>query len=299
MRKEYWPILDIPEGVQGEFSIKHLCFKAGHEFTTAGARQALLGGQKAEPVKFKRAVRFHELQCEGDGVWMTDVPMEQAQANNTVDHYEGNVLVGGLGLGYAAARIAANPAVDSVTVVEIAKEVIALTAPHLPNADKITVVHADLFEYLDDLQVEDGRGARLHGYAFDHAFYDIWQSDGEGTFWNVVVPLLGKSEGLILHTPDNWNEDVMRGQLYWNLQSNLRFMSMPAEGGKHIGLALPSLDELCVTRDDMWFDWRVPFFQWYRSVKGVASEETINNAIILYIQQLGRPTFKTCWPPTQ
>ena len=289
MRKKYWPILDIPEGVQGDYIIKHLHFKAGHEFETVTARSKLLGGQNGETVRFPHSVRFHELRQEDQGVWMTDVPVEQAQCNTAVDNYTGNVLVGGLGLGFAAARIAANPAVDSVTVVEVAEEVIALTAPHLPHADKITVVKADLFEYLNALTVPK---------TFDHAFYDIWQSDSENTFFHVVVPLLNRSQ-CVLHKPDCWNEDVMRGQLYFGLASNLQLLAMSQEEREHMGgFERPPLEELATMKDDIWWDWKVPFYQWYQQVQGFATKTTVDDALTLYIQLYGRPQFDQYWPPT-
>ncbi len=288
MRNKYWPILNIPEEVQGDYSIKHLHFKAGYEFKTATARSALMGMQKSETVQFTTDVRFHELHHKEQGVWMTDVPVEQAQCNTAIVDYEGDVLVGGLGLGYAVARIAANPMVDSVTVVEISKEVIALTAPHLPNVDKITVVNADLFEYLNTVQHK----------VFDHAFYDIWQSDSENTFFHVVIPLLKRSQ-CVLSTPDCWNEDVMRGQLYFGLMGNMHLFTMSSEDRAKLGFELPPLEEMATMKDDIWWDWKVPFFQWYLSVRGFASKATVDDALAQYIQIYGRPEFEELWPPTQ
>ncbi|KKK91498.1 hypothetical protein LCGC14_2712350 [marine sediment metagenome] len=296
MKKKYWPILDIPEGKEGVYSIRHLHSEAGHEFKTATARTTVLAGQEPKPVKFNVPVRFHQLHSEEHGVWMTDEPVEQAQAQATLEGFYGDVLLGGLGLGYAAALLAQNPDVENITVVEIAPEVITLTAPHLPDDDgKITVVQADLFKYL--------KWQRDAEVVFDFAFYDIWQSDGEGTFFDTVCPLLALSEGVVVETPRCWNEDVMRGQLYFGLQQSIQFLTLPSAERKKF-MSWPNgreitMDDLCTEQDTIWWDWKVPFWKWYRTQEhlGRHTHEAIEEGLLLYVRSYGHPYFATIWPP--
>ncbi|KKN36925.1 hypothetical protein LCGC14_0768480 [marine sediment metagenome] len=296
MKQKYWPVLDIPEGVEGAYSIKHLHFKVGHKFHTATARTALFG-QQSKAVKFDKRVRFHQLVQEDQGVWMTDEPVEQAQANNILEGYYGTVLVGGLGLGYAAANLAANPDVEQVTVVEISSEVIKLVNQHLPDDDgKITVVCADLFEYLKD---------RTPG-TFDMAFYDIWQSDSEDTFFHTVCPLLTLSEDIVEEIPRCWNEDVMRGQLFFGMQQSLMFLSLPpAERKKFMRCRRDgheyevTLDDLCTPQDSIWWDWKIEFWRWFRNNDGMSKprSKNIEDALGHYVTWYGRPEFTYMWPP--
>ena len=291
LKQDYWPILNIPEGVVSDYSIRHRHYKAGYEFVTATARTALFG-QKAEPVVFKHAVHFHELHQKEQGTWMTDVPVEQAQANNIVRDYEGTVLVGGLGLGYAATCIALNPNVGSVTVIEIAPEVISLVVPHLPKEArvKMEIVCMDLFEYLKQINAESCM-------MFDHAFYDIWRGDNEGTFFDTVVPLLHASKQFFIQ-PDCWNEDVMRGQLFFGLHQ--RIEALTQKWPDDVKIKMPTLDELCEKKDTIWWDWAVPFFQWYReqvpNITLPANDPRIQKGMSCYTQLYGRPIFKAAWP---
>ena len=279
--KPYWPILDIPEGMSGDFSIRHRHYPAETVFSTTNPRSAFLAGHAKESVRFGVPVRYHELYHRLRGTWMTDVPVEQAQANSILNKYEGTVLVGGLGLGYAALRIALLPLVKKVVVIEIAPEVIELVEPYLPAEarKKITVVEDDLLKYL----------VGNVGTAYDHAFYDIWQSDGEGTFFEIVVPLL-RATTCVFHRPDCWNEDVMRAQLFFSLHSRATKSLFQGTDDQVI-----TLDGLCEERNSIWWDWSVLFFRWYRE-QDLKDKEWINKGMACYAQSYGRPFFAEKWP---
>ena len=117
--KDKWHLnIDIPEGKSGYLKIRHINKPAGIVLPTSNSRTALMGGQKVEHIKFDEETRWHELSEEDRGVWMTDYPIEQAQCDEQSKGMWGNVLIGGLGLGYAAQHIAKDDQVDSITVVE-------------------------------------------------------------------------------------------------------------------------------------------------------------------------------------
>ena len=98
--------LDIPKGKAGDWSIEHNLYPANHEFKTATFRTAFIGGQPMRPVVYDHPTRFHAL-CEGEGVWMTDWPVEQAQCDENLKAITyGRVLVGGHGLGLCATILA-------------------------------------------------------------------------------------------------------------------------------------------------------------------------------------------------
>ena len=159
-RTKYDGILNIPEGKSGVYEVSHRIEKAGKKFPTASARTMYAGGHRGKSVVYRHKTRWHYL-TEAGSVWMSDVPIEQWQHDQTLKRFNGRVLVGGLGLGYTLAVLSAKPAVKEIVVVEKSQDVANLVYPHTQTA-KTTLVVADLFDYLKG---DVGR--------FDMAFYDI------------------------------------------------------------------------------------------------------------------------------
>jgi hypothetical protein len=82
-----------------------------------------------------------------------------------------------------------------------------------------------------------------------------------------VVPLYELSLGVVNRRPTNWNEDVMRGQLFRGLQ--IRELMMDPEKAKFLKLDTsksPPLWEYDGT-DSPWHNWCVPFFKWLHEEK--------------------------------
>ncbi len=279
--------LDIPEGKLGDWSIIHKKYKAEHEFSTATFRTAIIGGQRKRPVRYNVPTRFHAL-CEGEGIWMTDWPVEQAQCDSNLKPIRGGrILVGGLGLGLCATILARRKDVEHVTVVEDSQEVVKLVAEHLrvPRG-KLTVVVADLFEYLD---------TRHERCQFDWAFHDIWQSDSLGTLLDTVLPLRHKSVANRFVPSDSrcicWNEDVMRGQILMGLQHRIQFTDAPSVMAK--GLAEPTVEEMAQHRGSIWWDMYCPFWAWHRD-KG-PKKELAMQAASLYSVVFGQQQWEQRW----
>ena len=117
---------------------------------------------------------------DGIATWMSIVPMEVESQEIGIAAAHGHTVVLGLGMGWAAANIALNPAVDRVTIVERDSDVIALVAAlgvfdQLPPAarGKLTVVHADAFDWRPDLPVDSLQA-------------DIWAGVTEPGKWDDV-----------------------------------------------------------------------------------------------------------------
>jgi hypothetical protein len=238
MAEPWEGVVKIPEGKVGTYAIEHFTSPAG-EVPCSDLRTKYCGGQADPPLHFDRETTWHRLTYEG-GTWMTDLPIEQVQHDKAfapILEHGGAVLIGGLGLGYAVNVIAACDLVERVVVVELAPEVVELVGPHIIDPRGVVeIVNMDLFGYLKKLADTDE--------FFDFAFYDIWQSDGEATFHNTVVPLRTLSDGFV-DTVICWNENVMRGQLF-------RQLCMHRLGGE-------SLDARCQPRDK-YHDWAIPFW---------------------------------------
>lgn len=210
---------------------------------------------------------------------MTDLPIEQEQHRNHLVGFKGSVLVGGLGLGVMAALLAKKRDVRHITIVEKSSDVLRLVGSHVPR--KAEVVEADLFEYLKTTRDR-----------FHYAFYDIWASDSEYTFHNMVVPLRQLSTGIV----DNnrivcWNENVMRGQLYFALLSRIQLPTF--------GTALPhstrypSYEEQARAEGDIWVTWCRPFFQ--KALLEKWNYDRMMEKVVDYVRIYGYPQWEEFW----
>lgn len=246
--------LDIPVGKSGDFEIVHETKPAGTKLFTGNMRMAMFGQPTAE-VSYPHDTRWHYLK-EGGGVWMSDLPCEQYQHDQLLAQARGKVLVGGLGLGYAVAALSKKPRVKEIVVIENSTDVIELVKNSLQtNEKKVTVVCEDLFEYL-----------RTSHEKFSFGFYDIWQSDGETTFHETVVPLRKLSRGKVNHVTC-WNENIMRGQLFQGIHGRLLFLSTPdTQLGNDLKNSV-NLELLATENKSPYINWAVPYWRWYQEVK--------------------------------
>jgi spermidine synthase len=112
---------------------------------------------------------------EGGREWMTLMPNETVTTLPAVAAAHGRVVTFGLGLGYFTFHAALSERVESVTVVELSHDAIALfkkhILPQLPNREKVRIVQADAFRYLEHT---------MKPTDFDFAFADIWHDVGDG-----------------------------------------------------------------------------------------------------------------------
>lgn len=97
----------------------------------------------------------------GSDTWMSLMPVEVESQQIAVDCAAGNVAIFGLGLGWSAALCAMKPEVETVTVVEIDPELIALHGElglfdRLPDAAgaKVKIVEGDAFDWSPDRKID-------------------------------------------------------------------------------------------------------------------------------------------------
>lgn len=281
-------LIDIPEGKSGDFEIVHKYLSKGKALSTGNMRTALFGQGESREVRWDRKTRWHGLE-ESGSVWMTDYPIEQEQHRRQMQEITGEVLVGGLGLGVGATMLVNDPDVSHVTVIEKSADVIELVAPHISKRlpfCKLSIIHDDLFEYLSQTQER-----------FDYAFYDIWTSDGEGTFFDMVLPLVNTSvdRGIVEDQSQVicWNEDVMRGQLALSLHTRAAMLQAYARAeGPLFEVYKPMLkgfnpQRMVELNGDKYHDWAVPFFRDFVADRFDADE--IQERIATYAGVYGRP----------
>lgn len=293
--REWLTPLEIPEGKAGTYEVSHTWIEAGKRIATANNRHAIIGGQAQHWVTFPERNRRHKLTYDG-GTWMSDLPMEMAQHQRELRNFVGQVLVGGLGLGYAVHLLAHDEDVDRVVVVERSPEVIRLVAEHVQDPRSVVeVVEDDLFHYVE-----------TSGEWFHRAFFDIWQSDGETTLFDTVLPLrrLARTHDLVDDAADDvvcWNEDVMRGQLYHGLVGKMVMCKDQVPGTPRTPAEV--LDYLCTEPADAKVDriervgWAVPFFRAAREHGWVRMDPPDFMPICqAYAAVYGMPGWADRWP---
>jgi len=145
-------LIPLPEMQKGEYSISFMALPAGTRLSMMGR-----GGF----VRYDESVIIRQLKY-GDSLWMSDTPSEIADMESLAYRATGNVLIAGLGLGILAKMVAEKPAVISVTIIEIAQEIVDMVSPYLP--EKVRCICADFREWWKE--------ADLSGY--DAVILDIW-----------------------------------------------------------------------------------------------------------------------------
>lgn len=141
------PKVSVPEGTAGRWSVKHIDIP---DSPIARYRE-----RHFEPGQYTQLWR-------GGTLVMSDTPAERYDHLPFVRAASGDVLISGLGLGMCLGAVLAKPDIQSVTVVEIAQEVIDLVAPSYQDP-RLTIVHADARNW------KPAKGRR-----FRAVWHDIW-----------------------------------------------------------------------------------------------------------------------------
>lgn len=170
----YYQTVQIPERTIGQWQLTHQSYAPYELFLrddlilTEDLRQIPALGYFAEAFSYPSVLQ--------DGrEWMSIKPSEIESSQAAIDAAFGHVVTFGLGLGYFAFMAARKPEVASVTVVERDPSVIQLfreqLLPQFPHRDKISVIQADAFDYLEH---------DMTSSAPDFVFMDIWHDIADG-----------------------------------------------------------------------------------------------------------------------
>ncbi len=104
--------------------------------------------------------------------WMSITPNEIETMEKAVKAAYGDVVVYGLGLGYYPYMISLKEIVNEIVIVEKDKDIIELfkkyILPQFKHKEKITIINADAFEYMQETRY------------FDCAFVDLWHDPLDG-----------------------------------------------------------------------------------------------------------------------
>ena len=142
-------IVNIPEGTSGEFSIQKIT--TNH-----------IGGRD-EPQDTSTV-----LYKDGIENIMQDTTHEYDEHQPLWDNATGDVLIGGLGIGFVNQKLIDNPNVTSVTIVEKNQEVIDLVWNSCPKDGTFTIIQ-------DDIETWEPTSH------YDVAWFDTWLTDNNMT----------------------------------------------------------------------------------------------------------------------
>lgn len=135
----------VPAGISGDVAIIH---DTPDQFTRL---RAAIHGMPLDREKYVRLI------VDGD-VMMTDAEFERRTNRTILREARGHCLVAGLGIGLILDPLIS--ACESVTVVEINADVIALVAPYFPT---VTVHHTSIFDWKPTTDSK-----------YDAIYFDIW-----------------------------------------------------------------------------------------------------------------------------
>lgn len=151
------PKVTVPEGQRGPWKITR--FTIDEKTANDSLMRSVFGRGRGALVTGE----YTRLTCNG-AVIMSDTPHEMRDHEPIVRRARGHVLINGLGLGMVLGAVMRKPDVETVTVVELDPDVIALVAPHY-TAPNVTVVEGDALTW------KPPRGAR-----YEAVWHDIWSS---------------------------------------------------------------------------------------------------------------------------
>jgi hypothetical protein len=158
---------------------------------------------------------------DGAASWMSIVPMEVESQEIGIAAACGHTVVLGLGMGWCAANVALNPAVDRVTVVERDPDVIALIEglgifSQLPPEAraKISVIRADALDWRPDGPVDSVQADIWAQFVEPQKWADVRRIQaniGAGSlyFWGQEMELWRLACRELDRVPDRLDEDML------------------------------------------------------------------------------------------
>lgn len=130
-------------------------------------------------------------------VVMSDTDMEKRTNRKFIRDSNGDVLIGGLGIGMIILAIQDKPEVESITVLEKYTEVIELVGKQLPINEKVNIINADVFDWKPN-----------KGVKYDCIYMDIWNYINYTVYKAEMLPLIRKYQNYLVPKSKNPNRFI-------------------------------------------------------------------------------------------
>lgn len=153
--------VNIPEGRSGQWYIKKI---TGDSSTIYDLAYEFPVGQQRTEEYGNYTFLCHDVH----GPIMQDTFHEYEEHKSLWIHAKGNVLIGGLGIGFVNQKLMENPNITSITIVEKNQDVINLVWDHCPKDARFTLIHADVDTWIPP-----------ENSHWDYAWFDTWMGDVE------------------------------------------------------------------------------------------------------------------------
>lgn len=147
--------IDVPDGVSGDWRVESFEVK---EKDLSQMISMFKTGRGVPAGKYKSLKR-------GRTTVMSNTPDEIRDFSRFVHRAKGSILVNGLGIGVLLKALMNKPEVTEITVIEQSQDVINLVAKTYTNDQRVTIIHADAFEW------NPPKGKR-----YDAVWHDIWDN---------------------------------------------------------------------------------------------------------------------------
>ena len=201
----YYKNIIIPEVKKGKWELKREKYPA-YRGVIAADMMTYDNFREVPPLGFFKEEFEFPAVLEDGNEWMTLTPVDLDTSDDAIERAHGKVVTFGLGLGYYTYMVSEKDNVDSITVVEKSKDVIALfeeyILPQFSHPEKVRIVNADAFEYAE---------CEMPKEKFDVAFVDTWRDASDG------APMYVKMKRLEHLSPDTefiyWIENFLISRL--------------------------------------------------------------------------------------
>lgn len=164
---------------------------------------------------------YVRLYKKGDGIMMSDTPMERNTNESFIRKANGDVLIFGLGLGLVVLPLLKKENVRSVLVVELFQDLIDVVLPILKQSDlegKLSVIQGDCFEIHKTISKEK---------KFDCVYGDIWIDINTDNYeemktltknWKNRINRSNKDSFI-----DHWLKDYLKSELVKDKRNSWRW----------------------------------------------------------------------------
>jgi len=189
--------LNLQPRAFGEYVLQRSIYKKGSEMAIVPTTvQASIMGYEYRTIKLDRDFILYELYKKNQCI-MSNTGVELFPLYIPYQRAHGNVLLGGLGVGFLAQLLCQKKEIERVTVVEFSSDVINLCKF---SHSKVDIVFGDFYAYINEQNLS----------RFDYIYFDTF-SDGINHYNSVVIPMRKYLLDKYPYIPfDFWNEDMMK-----------------------------------------------------------------------------------------
>jgi hypothetical protein len=186
--------------------------------------RSIMDGNYWHTMGLKHDFPYVKLIKKGEGVMMSDTPMERNTNRDFVRRANGDVLIFGLGLGLIILPLLKEENVTSITVVELHQDLIDLVQPILKKHDiknKLTIIQGDCFEIHNTIPKEK---------KFDVIYGDIWISIDVDNYEEMKTLTKNWKYRLNRENPnsfiDHWLKDYLKSEIQKEKRSHWRWENL-------------------------------------------------------------------------